>query len=243
MNQATRRSHGDIRIRAVPSWQPDLGEEGPHLPLSGAEKAELGRLAEIIEFKTAGSQILSHGQKANFLYLLVDGIVEADRTLHNGERQILAFYWPGDLFGMAEDGVYVNSAQALTPCTVYRFPIQKLEQFLLQNPKIQHGFLIKVVHDLRNAQRQLVVMGRFDVPRRLAAFLLACSAHEHYFNADQQVLTLPMTRYDIADYLGTSAESATRAFSRLEAKGLLHRLTSRTLELKRSELQAFVDLK
>lgn len=51
-----------------------------------------------------------------------------------------------------------------------------------------------------------------------------------------------MTRYDIADYLGTSAESATRALSRLEAKGLLRRLTPRTLELNRSELKAFVDL-
>jgi CRP-like cAMP-binding protein len=148
MSQATRRGHADIRIRAVPSWQPDIDQEAQHFPLSATDKAELGRLAEIIEFKTAGSQILSRGESANFLYLLVDGIVAADRTLHNGERQVLAFYWPGDLFGMAEKGVYVNSAQALTPCTVYRFPIQKLEQFLLENPRVQHSFLIKVVHDL-----------------------------------------------------------------------------------------------
>ena len=51
-----------------------------------------------------------------------------------------------------------------------------------------------------------------------------------------------MTRYDIADYIGTSAESVTRTFNRLEAKGLLHRLTPRTLKLETAELKAFVDL-
>jgi len=242
MIQAIRKRHNDIRIRAVPNWQPDHGEEGPYLPLSATDKAELGGLAEIIEFKTAGSEILAHGEKANFLYLLADGVVKADRTLHNGERQILAFYWPGDLLGLAENGVYVNSAQAVTQCTVYRFPIQAFEKFMLENPRIQRKFLVKAVHDLRNAQRQLIMMGRFNVIKRLAAFLIDCSAHEHYFNFDQRVLNLPMTRYDIADYVGTSAESVTRAFSQLDAKGLLHRLTPRTLELKTSELNAFVDL-
>lgn len=199
-------------------------------------------MAELIEYKTAGSQILSQGQDASFLYLLVEGIVQANRSLHDGERQILAFYWPGDLFGLAENGVYVNSAEAITPCTVYRFPTHRLERFLLQNPNIQHGFFVKAVHDLRSAQRRLVMLGRLDVLRRLAGFLLDCSGHEKYFDPASQVLTVPMTRYDIADYLGTSAESITRAFTQLEGKGLLHRLTARTLELQLAALKDFAGL-
>jgi CRP-like cAMP-binding protein len=241
MRQTNRREHPDIRIRAVNAWAPEHGREAPHLPLSAAEKAELGRLAEVIEYRTAGSQVVLQGQEANFLYLLADGVVQASCTVNDGERQVLAFYWPGDLFGLAERGVYVNSATALTPCRVYRFPVRKIEPFFLEHPRVQYSFFTKAVHDLRSAQRQLIAMGRFSVVRRLAIFLFDCSGHDHYFDAATQVLTLPMTRYDIADYLGTSAESATRAFGELERRGLIHRLTARTLELKLAELKTFTD--
>jgi CRP-like cAMP-binding protein len=242
MPSSTRVTHPEIQIRAVKPWESEHGREASHLTLSAADKAGLARLAEIIEYKTAGSQILIQGASANFLYLLFDGVVQASCTLKNGERQILAFYWPGDLFGLAENGTYVYSAQTVTRCTVYRFPTRKLEMFLLENPSIQHGFFIKAVHDLRSAQRQIIALGRFDIPRRLAVFLLDCSGHERYYKSASQTLTIAMTRYDIADYLGTSAESVTRAFALLEGKGLLHRRTARKLELQTTQLKAFVAL-
>ncbi|MDR3472367.1 MAG: Crp/Fnr family transcriptional regulator [Devosia sp.] len=219
----------DIRIRAIPNQQPSHGEEGPFLSLSADDKAALGRIGEVVEFKTAGSEILASGEQAKFLYLLTAGVVEANRPLANGERHVIAFYWPGDLFGLAESGVYVNSARTLAKCTVYRFQTRELAEFLLQHPGIQRHFLVKAVHDLRNSQRQVIMMGRLNVLKRLAVFLLDCSAHDAYFDAKTRALALPMTRYDIADYLGTSAEVATRAFGRLEAESLLHRLTPRTL--------------
>ena len=98
------------------------------------------------------------------------------------------------------------------------------------------------MHDLRKSQRQLIIMGRFDVPRRLAAFMLDCSGHEHYFDPDQDILTLPMSRYDIADYLGTSAETVTRALARLQTEGMLDRISARTLKLDRNRLRAFIGL-
>ncbi len=230
------------RIRAVPPWQPAFGEETPFLLLSSEEQAALRHLGTSITFKTARTQIYAHNDKARFLYLLIDGVIEADRTLPKGERQIVAFYWPGDILGLADEGVYVNTAITLSPCTVYRFPADRLTKFLVEYPLIQHKFLVKAIHDLRNTQRQLLMMGRLSVLRRLAAFLLDCSAHEGYFDAKHRVLTLPMTRYDVADYIGASAEGVTRSFGRLEAMGMLHRLSPRLLELKTAELKAFADL-
>jgi len=240
MKRVKARSQADIRIRAARSWPRGHGEEGPHLSLSSAEKAELGRVAQIIEYKTAESQIFAQGATAAFIYLLADGMVRTYHALRNGERQILAFHWPGDLFGLAENGKYVSFAETIAPSTVYRFPVERLEKFLLNNPGIQEGFLVKAMHDLRNAQRQIIVMGRYDIPRRLAAFLLDSSAHERYFDEANRVLTLPMSRYDIADYLGTSAETITRAFGRLEADGMIRRATARSVELRVPGLKAFV---
>lgn len=242
MRRVSSQGQPEIRIRAIRGWPPKHGDEAPHLELSASQKADLARLAEVIEYKTAGSKIFSQGDEAAFTYLLVDGLTRICHTLHNGDRQILAFHWPGDVFGLAEHGKYLNSAETITGATVNRFPVRKLEAFLLQNPLIQEGFLVKAMHDLRRSQRQLLVMGRYDIPHRLAAFMLDCSAHDRYFDRTSNVLTLPMSRYDIADYLGTSAETVTRALGRLEREGVLRRLTARTLELKLADLAATVAL-
>lgn len=231
-----------IRIRAANPWPSAHGVEADHISLSSSDQSELARLADVITFETKGSHVITQGEPARFLYLLSDGVLRASRLLNHGDRQVVAFYWPGDLFGLAETGLYVNSIEAITACTVLRFPVSALETFLLKNPNIQHRFMIKAIHDLRAAQRQLIVMGRFDVARRLAVFLLDCSAHEQYFDRSAGILTLPMSRYDIADYLGTSPESVTRALASLEEKSLVRRLTARAIELNQAAIKSFADL-
>ena len=76
--------------------------------------------------------------------------------------------WPGDLFGIAEDGRYVNSAESLTTAAIFRFPLERLRHLLLSEPLLQLHMLTKVAHELRNAQRQIIVLGQFNnVKRRL----------------------------------------------------------------------------
>lgn len=237
-----KHRHADIHLRAIRGSMRDHGGGAPHFPLTVSDRTELSRLAQVIEYKTGGSRIFAQDDDAAYCYLLSDGLVRVSRTLANGECQVVAFHWPGDLFGLASDGRFVNSAETIGTARVYRFPVHKLEDFLVKNPRIQDGFLVKATHDLRALQRQLVVLGRLDVPRRLAAFLLDCSTHEYYFSSAKQILSLPMSRNDIADYLGTSAETVTRALAKLEAGGLLQRMTARKLELKRDRLKNFTGL-
>jgi CRP-like cAMP-binding protein len=242
VHSTDKHSHADIRLRAVRGSKRNDESGTPHFPLTAADKADLSRLAQVIEYKTAGSTIFMQGDAAIYSYLLADGLVRVSHTLANGERQVVAFHWPGDLFGLASDGRFINSAETIEAARVYRFPVHKLEDFLLKNPRIQDGFLVKATHDLRATQRQLVVLGRFDIPRRLAVFLLECATHEHYFESSGKILTLPMSRSDIADYLGTSAETVTRALAKLEAEGLLLRTTPRALELRPDKLRTFAGL-
>lgn len=231
----SKNATAPLRIRTiepVPSW----------LHLSTAERAELAKLAKPIEFKSAKTHILEQGGKAGCLYLLADGIVQVSRMLPDGARHIVAFLWPGDLFGLEEKGRFLNGAETVTPCIVYQFQSQKLKAFLLANPRVQQTVLVQAVHGLRAAQRQIIVVGRLETRRALAAFLLDCATHEHYFNAAKAQLELPMTRYDIADYLGTAAESVTRAFTRLAAEKLIRRITPRQLFLDLPGLRRMVNL-
>lgn len=192
--------------------------------------------------KAAKMVIFEQGDEAKKLYLLTTGIIRVSRLLPDGERHVIAFHWPGDLFGLEENGFYLDHAEAVTPCVVHEFPANRLHEFLLSHPQVQQTILIKAVHSLRAAQRQLIVVGRLDVHRAIAAFLLDCSAHEKYFDDDTKTLSLPMSRYDIADYLGTATESITRAMTRLEAEKLIQRSTPRDIILNLSGLRKLANL-
>lgn len=211
------------------------------MALSAADTEALTRYGKEAA-KNAKTVIFEQGEEAKKLYLLTTGITRVSRLLPDGERHIIAFHWPGDLFGLEENGLYLDHAEAVTPCVVHEFPANRFHEFLLSHPQVQQTILIKAVQSLRAAQRQLIVVGRLDVHRAMAAFLLDCSAHEKYFKVDTQTLTLPMSRYDIADYLGTATESITRAMARLEAEKLIMRTTPRDIILNLPGLRKLANL-
>jgi CRP/FNR family transcriptional regulator, anaerobic regulatory protein len=208
--------------------------------LSRDEQAELAKLATVLDYRRAGIAIFSEGEDAHFLYAIDRGVIRVSRHNDDGSRQVLAFMWQGDLVGLAERGRYVNSADTAGPARLYRFPLQKLRQLLLREPRLRLHMLTKAVHDLRSAQRQIVVLGQLSVPRRLATFLHDFAQHSEVSDARNRCLTLSVSRFDIADYLGTSAENVTRAFSILERDGFVRRRTSRVIEiLNMRELGSF----
>jgi len=203
--------------------------------LTPEEQTQLRRIAVIEEFRATGTAIFAEGEKAHFLYILDKGLVRIYSHTERGGRQILAFMLPGDFFGLAEEGRYVNSADTINAATVYRIPTRDLRRLMLREPQLPFHLLVKAVHDLRAAQRQLLVLGQHDVLRRLVSFLADLCQHEDFFDADRQVLRIPMNRFDIADYLGTSTESIARAFGKLERDKIIKRSSPRRIELLQLE--------
>jgi len=202
-----------------------------HNLLSSAEQAELAKIATILEYQIGGVAIYSEGEDAHFLYLIDEGVVRLSRHLPNGARQVLGFMWSGDLLGLAEEGRYVNSAESLTSAAVFRFPLERLRRLLLSEPVLQLHLLTKAAHELRNAQRQIIVLGQLSTSKRLGSFLLDCRQQVSIFDSRTRLLRLPMSRFDIGDYLGTSPESVARAFAALERDGFLRRASPRSVEL------------
>lgn len=198
--------------------------------LSPAEQAELAGIATVLTYQTGGAPIFSQGEDAHFLYLIDEGVIRISRHLPDGARQVLGFMWPGDLLGLVEEGRYINSAESLTPATLFRFPLDRLRSLLLSEPLLQLHMLAKAAHELRNAQRQIIVLGQLNTAKRLASFLLDCRQQVAFFGSTTQQLRLPMSRFDIADYLGTSPESVARAFAKLEHDGFLRRTSPRSVQ-------------
>lgn len=199
--------------------------------LSPAEQAALVKIATVLTYRASGVVIFTNGEDAHFIYLIDEGVVRISQDLPDGTRQVFGFMWPGDMLGLMEAGRYVNSAETLTPATLFRFPLDRLRELLLHEPLLQLHILTKAAHELRKAQRQLIVLGQLGNVRRLASFLLDCRQHVEFFDSAARQLRLPMSRFDIADYLGTSPESVARAFAVLERRAFIRRLSPRTIEL------------
>jgi CRP-like cAMP-binding protein len=160
---------------------------------------------------------------ARWIFMIADGVVKSYRELPNGKRRILAFLFPGDVFGLAEKGQFVNTTQTVTRASLYRIPVDALKDLLRRDPDLQFRFLCKVTHQLRESQRHTITVSRHTAAGKIALFLkmLDRDGHWHSDQSAPRSIAMPMTRADIADYLGISAEAVSRCTSRLVRRGIV----------------------
>jgi CRP/FNR family transcriptional regulator len=164
--------------------------------------------------------IYREGEVSDAVFVVMEGVVKCYRHLPSGKRALCAFLHSRDLFGLAEDGRYVNTAQAATEVLMYRLPLEPLSVLLKQDGELQFQFMSKVLHELRESHRRAILVNRRDAAGRLAMFLMAMAARQEGTAAGDETIALPMTRSDIADYTGLSLESVSRAAAELERNGL-----------------------
>ena len=199
--------------------------------LSRKQQSKLRTIATVLEYRRGNNTVFSEGEDAHFVYSVASGIVRVSRHSESGRRQVLALMLPGDLFGLPDAGLYVNSAETVCPSTLYRVPWQKLHEMLLREPELQIKLLIRVAFDLRQAQRRIMTLGQQSASQKLASFLLDFMRHPDFYDEERHLITLPLTRFDLGDYLGIAAETVARAFAKLEKSKILFRRSSRLIEI------------
>jgi CRP-like cAMP-binding protein len=203
----------------------------PHFAnlLTPEQQVHLREIATLVEFG-GNEAVFSEGTPAEFMYMVASGMVRISRRAASGRQQVISFLLSGDIFGqLPEEGVYVNSATAMGLTTLYRVHLSQLEELLRHEPQLQRNFLLRMAFDLRQAQKRILVLGQQNVSQRLASFLLDLMEHEDFYDPQQKQLSLPLSRFDLGDYLGTSPETVVRVLARLEKDGLIRRLSARLL--------------
>jgi CRP-like cAMP-binding protein len=186
--------------------------------LSAAQREQLMQIGLRVRLPRR-TIIYRQGEAADAAFVVVDGAVKCYHDLASGKRSLCAFLFARDLFGLAEEGHYVNTAQAASDVVVYRLPLAQLTALLKQDGDLQFQFLSKILHELRESHRRAILINRRDAPGRLAMFL-AMMASRQGAAKQEGTVDLPMSRSDIADYTGLSVESVSRAAATLERKGL-----------------------
>jgi CRP-like cAMP-binding protein len=203
---------------------------GPVRLLTPRQQQELGAIAHRVQLPRRTVVYREHSP-AEFIYIVGRGIIKTFRNLPSGRRPVLAFWFPEDVFGLAEAGLYVNTTQAVTDVTLFRLPIAVLKETLANNASLQLQFLCKVTHELRQSQRHSIVVARRDAVGRVAMFLR--TLQEQGARDRPGIIDLPMNRADVADFLGLSAEAMSRACRKLERTGVVtftNRHTARVVD-------------
>ena len=180
-----------------------------------------GHLAAIssLQRKAPGEILFGEGDELTSVYEIVRGMLRLVKLLPDGRRQITGFLSAGHLLGLAPEGVSVYTAEAVTEVTLCRYGRAAFERLIDEVPGFAKRLLAATSHELRVAQEQMLLLGRKTATEKVASFLLLI-ANEQAGN-DVQEMDLPMTRCDIADYLGLTIETVSRTLTKLKQDGLI----------------------
>jgi CRP/FNR family transcriptional regulator len=158
--------------------------------------------------------LFCEGDDAAALYVILSGTVRCCKVLADGRRQISGFYQAGDLLGLSLGDAHFYSAEAVTPVRLRRLGRVQLESMMDEQPHLRRRLLSIAAGELAAAQNQMLLLGRKTARERICTFLLGRAG-------SGGAVELPMSRTDIADYLGLTIETVSRTLSQLRSAGLI----------------------
>lgn len=180
----------------------------------GAEPLEAaGSVMKVRE----GEEICAEGGDADHFYKILSGVVRVCKFLSDGRRQIEAFHRAGDVFGFEMGHERQLNAEAITDCVIVCYRRRNVEQMAQGDGAVTRALFGYVMQNLAHAQSHSLLLGRRGATEKVANFLLAWAARSKAGG----VVTLEMTRQDIADYLGLTIETVSRSLSQLERDGVI----------------------
>lgn len=169
------------------------------------------------------------GDKSNAIYILNHGAIKIFQISESGKEQLTRILKPGDFIGetgvFSLDTLFKDYAQAMIQalvCVIYQSDLQKIMQ---EYPEVSIRIIQELAQRLNQSEKQIINLSAQNVGTRLAMFLADLVQEEN------RVTPLPMSKKEIASYIGTTPETLSRKFKVLEEKGLIESLSHNTLKV------------
>ncbi len=187
------------------------------------EEEELNRLADIVHTHRIepNQTIFGEGDAGINLFNVTAGTVKLYKLLPDGRRQITGFLFSGDFMGLSVNERYAYSAETVTATSVCRFPRRKMDQLMEEFPKLQRRLFSLASNELAAAQDQMLLLGRKTAKEKIASFLLTLAQRAVRRGQKDNPVHVPMSRADIADYLGLTTETVSRTLTQLKSSSLI----------------------
>jgi CRP-like cAMP-binding protein len=200
----------------VSAWSGAM--DHPTNSITGRALESMHRIGTLVDCAT-NEVIHSICQPADFWYRVIDGAVREITPLANGRRDIIDFLLPGDVFGLAGGENHEFTAEAVIASKLERFPRLQGERLAHSDAIVAYG-----VDRLGQASRDRIrartaLLAHASAPAKVGGFLLQLMARTNRDSAEP--IDLPMSRSDIADYLGLSMETVCRALATLRTQKLI----------------------
>jgi CRP/FNR family transcriptional regulator, nitrogen fixation regulation protein len=185
-----------------------------------------------------GNEIYGEKEPSDYVYQVTSGAVCTYKLLSDGRRQIGAFHLAGDIFGFDSSGFNRFTAEAIVDTALRLVRRRSLEFVAERDVTVANNLLSLATSSLRHAEDHMLLLGRKTALERVAAFLVEMDKRL----TAAGVLALPMCRRDIADYLGLTLETVSRALSNLHDRGILGFLSANQRQIVLLDRQQLVNL-
>ncbi|MGN6750190.1 MAG: helix-turn-helix domain-containing protein [Xanthobacteraceae bacterium] len=173
------------------------------------------------------TEIFGENEPADYLYKVVSGSVRTYKILNDGRRQVGGFYLPGDIFGLEFAEEHSLSAEAITDAKVLVVKRSALNALAGRDASVGQQLFALTGRELHRVQDRILLLIK-SAQERVASFLLEMAERA----AQNNIIDLPMSRQDIADYLGLTIETVSRTLTSLETAAAIEVSTSRRIVLR-----------
>lgn len=204
----------------------DTCEARSRCPGADLDRDQLRLLSSITTTRgpfQAGDTIYKMEDQFKSLYVIQEGAVKIETVSEDGVNMVDGFYFTGELFGIDAigDSHYRNDAIALKKTSVCELPYDKLETLCTNIPDLQHKIFKLLGHQIRTINDNIVHNRYLSAEKRVLIFLRKLSDSNVVKKTNDGQIPLPMSKGDMACYLGLRPESLSRALSKLSSAGMI----------------------
>lgn len=188
-----------------------------------ADRASLNQIVQRARPLRKGAFLFRAGEKADCVYALRTGSLKSWRVTADGEEHVTGFFLPGEVVGLESlaNGEHTQSAIALDTALVCRIPLEQYEKLSERVPAMRRQLMKVMSRELHDAQERLADARHTSAPATLAGFLVNLADRFARRGLRSERFTLPMSRGDIASYLGLTLETVSRLLARFQGQGLI----------------------
>jgi CRP/FNR family transcriptional regulator, anaerobic regulatory protein len=171
-----------------------------------------------------GAELIGDSESVERFSNVLAGVVKLTKTLSDGRQQIVGLQFAPDFIGRPFKIESVLNAEAATEVSLCSFPKSAVERMMKESPELEHRLLRQTLRELDEARDWMVTLGRKTAGEKVASFLLLIARNIDPAAASDGATArfdLPLTRADIADFLGLTIETVSRQLTKLRTEGVI----------------------
>lgn len=189
-----------------------------------------------------GGTIFRDGDPATHVFKIVTGVVRIAKILSDGSRVITSFFYPGEIFGISPGEHYIGDAEAVSSVKLRRLSRSRFQQAIDSSDQLRPQFVNWLCREMASAQARTVLLARKNAQERVCDLLLTLARRAGDENGPATVIEIPMSRVDMADYLGLTIETVSRTMTNLIGRGIIRSIERYRFTIcKLSFLRSLVD--